>query len=229
MQDKVHPMHTPSPASSLGKEIASFTTKYRSHMTILDGGIRVTYWKPWISPCLGWNISYEIIPKQCLVSVDVKARMDNSCCCCCPVYDCVVSFEILKRGDLIVPEEDRKRSCWQKMCCKKNYSDPNQTEDAGQITGTGGGGDADNSDEEDEEKAMGKQMKNHNYAIKKELKKFTFSWDQEMLQENAKILHNYVYGSVAGTGNIGDSHNLAHYVSQGLVRPSKCKIKLSKF
>ena len=63
---------------------------------------------------------------------------------------------------------------------------------------------------------------------KKNHKVVTFSWSKDELQDKADILHNYVYGSVAGQGIVNDAHNLAHFVNQGLVRPSIAKIELSK-
>ena len=63
---------------------------------------------------------------------------------------------------------------------------------------------------------------------KPKCKSIIFSWNQEELREKAEILHNYVYGSVAGQGIVHDAHNLAHFINQGLVVPTYAKIELSK-
>jgi len=157
--------------SCLGKQIAVLTGKKYSTLEIYEGGIKVINHRNaccGCSPCLGWTIGYEVIPKQCIVNISVEARSRCCCCPCCCMENCchykttVVVFEILTKGN-----------------------SPNKFECV------------------------------------------LFSWNKDELKDKAEILHNYVYGSVAGQGIVNDAHNLAHFVNQGIVIPSAAPMKLS--
>ena len=99
--------YTEMGGSSLGKQIAVLTGKKYSTLEIFEGGIKVIYHENAccnMSPCCGWTIGYEVIPKQSIVNVQVEAH--SQCCCmplccldCCHMKTSWVVFEILTKGN----------------------------------------------------------------------------------------------------------------------------------
>lgn len=60
-------------------------------------------------------------------------------------------------------------------------------------------------------------------------KAICFKWKEDELASKAGILHNYVYGCTASCGIVGEAHTLGHFIQQGIVKPTRAKLKLSKY
>jgi len=223
--DKVHPMYTPIP-SHLGKEIEVFDSKYKQRITILEGGLKITTFSPYCGfGCLGWNIAYKVIPKQCIVGVDIRGMFRwkcPCCCCCCPRFDTLVTLDILRKGELITnePSKQKKKSKW--WCSKKTAEDDVSPFDC--------------RDDEDfqydptdtTDRFTQKKLSRYRVKPKREKMSFIFAWDEAQIREHGSLLHNYVYGSVASAGCEKDAHSLSHLFAQGLAKEGRCKLQLSK-
>ena len=89
---------------NLGKQWAKLQGKYGSTLELCDGGIRI--WRKLnccghaCCFCIGWNIDYFVVPKQCILNVSVEAK--SQCCCfplccldCCRILTTDVIFECI--------------------------------------------------------------------------------------------------------------------------------------
>ena len=92
--------------SCLGKQMATLKQKKEgSCIELYEGGIKIVNYRLAccnLSECLGWTKGYEVIPKQCIVSVVVEARKQCCCvplCCICHILTSVVVFELLTKGN----------------------------------------------------------------------------------------------------------------------------------
>lgn len=141
--------------SSLGKVITQLKGSKGTCLTLLEGGVRISYYKKWISRCCGWKLEYEIIPKQRIVNCFIDAV---SFCKCCPLNFCFAKCN--KREAFVVFE-----------CLESSETLPNSSEDK----------EFDNSDDEADFEENHPERKTPASGVNS-FKKIKFKWNLEEVE-----------------------------------------------